>query len=241
MNLRTLVRQRLEELSPRYWSNAELNSNIYEAAKRIARRAECIQDTYPVNVVPGQTKYALPFDGLRIYRIEFVPFGSQSQTYMVRPCTRYEADQQWGTFQQQQASYPQLFVIDGMAPGVAANTVAPNANTANYWSVTFYPVPSQSGTANVWYYRVPKALTGSDSDVVELPGGWEDVLVWYCQYIGLLKDKDPTWQEAKKNYEDELDLMIQRTAVLHDQSQSFTRGGGQLADWVRSTSWDGDW
>lgn len=238
LNVRTLVRQRLEELSARFWSNAELTSNCYEAAKIIARRAECLQDFFPINVVPNQSKYALPYDGLRVHRCEFTPLGSQTQTFVLEPRTRYEADMHWGTFQQQAGSYPRLFVIDGYAPGVAANTAAPNAYTNNYWSIQMFPVPSQPGTATVWYYRIPKALTGSDNDILEIPNGWEDLLVWYCLYVGLMKDKDAMWQEAKNQFEAELDAMVEKTAILHDQSQWFNRGGGWVNDWVRSTGYE---
>ncbi len=238
-NIRQVVRDRLEESTARFWSDAELTRALYEGAKWVARRGEVLEDTAPINVVPNQAKYPLPFDGLRVHRVDFTPLGQQVNTYPLRPSTLYEADAIWGSYQQLQGSFPQLFVCWGFPPGIAANTVAPNASTNAYWALQLYPVPSQPGTATVWYYRQPKALTGSDNDVLEIPGGYEDILVNYCEYVALRKDKDPQWQAAKQEFEQKFDEMIDRTRQLHDQSQFFHREGSYYQNnWVYSGSDD---
>ncbi len=232
-NLRLTVRDRLEESSARFWGDPQLTRALFDAAQWVARKAEVLQETASINVVPNQQKYALPFDGIRVHRATFTPLGSNVQVYPLKPSTLYEADAVWGTFQQQTSSYPQLFVIFGFPPGIAANTVAPNASTNAYWAMSLYPVPSQGGTLTVNYYRTPRALTGSDSDILEIPAGWEGVLVDYCVYRAALIDHDPQFQEYKAQFEEGLADLIDKTRIWHDQATSFHREGSYASSsWV---------
>jgi hypothetical protein len=232
-NIRQVVRDRLEESSARFWGDAQLTRALYEGAQWIARKGEVLQETAYINIVPSQAKYPLPFDGIRVHRATFTPIGTNVQVYPLKPSTLYEADAVWGTFQQQQSSYPQLFVVWGFPPGIAANTVAPNASTNAYWAIQIFPVPAQPGTLTVNYYRQPKALTGSDNDVLEIPAGWEDILVSYCEYVALRIDKDPYWQSAKQEFEEKLEDMIDKTRLWHDQSTFWHREGAYAnSNWV---------
>ncbi len=236
-NLRQVVRDRLEESTARFWSDPQLNRALFEGANWVARKGEVLEETAAINVAPNQQRYPLPFDGIRVHRATFTPIGQNVQVYPLKPSTLYEADAVWGTFQQQQSSYPQMFVIWGYPPGIAANTVAPNASTNAYWQIQLYPVPSQPGTLNVNYYRTPRPLTGSDSDVLEIPAGWEGVLVDYCVYRAALIDHDPQFSEYKQQFEEGLADMIDKTRNWHDQATSFHREGAYAnSNWV----WQGD-
>lgn len=239
LNVRTVVRDRLQEVGARFWSDSQLNRALYEGAKRIATRAECLVDTFPIFTNPNQQAYPLPFDGIRVHKMDFQPVGQSTQTYPIRPCTLYEADNYWGVWRQSPSTYPEIFVTVGFPPGAAATLTAPNASTSSNWMVKFWPVPSQPGTVTVVYYRTPKALTGADTDILEVPNGFEEALAKFAEYMALRMDKDPFWQSAKQEFEEVLETLIDRSRFGHDQSQSFVRDQGAVGmNWLYASS---DW
>jgi hypothetical protein len=215
------VRSNIDEASARFWSDAELTTWINDALRDVARRTEEILHLPPIPlaIVAGTGKYNLPVDVIRVHRIEFIPTGS-TQTYPVTKTTHEEVDRIWGLNQSTQSAYPSYFVLWG-TPGIAASPLV----------VQFYPVPAQSGTANIFYYRVPAKLVNG-SDVAELPEGWDDVIVDYCEYRAKRKSKDPTWQEAKALYDEKLVTMIDVTRAYSDAASSFITARGPLPSWL---------
>lgn len=202
--LRTELRNRLDESSARFWEDTELNTYINRGLKDVGRRTETLL-TYvtDIMVTAGFPKYPLPNDVLRIHRVEFVPVNT-TDTYPVEARSHQEMDQYWGVRQSITQSYPNFYVLWGIT-GIDA-------------SLQLYPVPSQAGQLNIYYYRVPAELT-SDSQEAEIPAGWDDLVVLYAEYEAMRKDRDPRWQDAKQLYETGLSTMIDLTRELHDQAQ----------------------
>ena len=215
-NLLADTRNRLDEQTANFWQDSELTTWINEALRDIARRTETILSfNTTVNVVAGTGKYALPADVIRVHRVEFVPTG-QNQVYPLEPRTYGEMDQVWGIQQNRQQSYPSYFVLWGFSPSI----------TMQVW-----PVPSQAGNFNIFYYRLPVALAAG-GDTAEIPEGWQDLVPLYVEAVAKRKDRDPTWKDAKQVYEDSLTYMINVTQQLHDQSQMFTRVTGAVPSWL---------
>lgn len=224
VQLRTDVRSHLDEITARFWSDTELNRWINEACVDMARRTETLQNfNTNMKTYPGQAKYPMPKHIIRIHRLEFVPFNS-TNVYTVTASTYQELDQYWGITQQSQMSYPYYYCLWG-TPGINL-------------TIQLYPVPSQAGTLNVFYYRLPITMV-NDTDTAEIPSGWDDMVVLYCEYVAKRKDKDPTWQEAKGLYEERLSTMVDITRQWHDQERTIFFGNGAIPEWLYGGG--GDW
>lgn len=218
LEVRTNVRSALDEtIGPRAWENWELNNWIYEGAKDIARRSETIQNFHSQISIHAQVgKYSMPDDVIRIHRVEFMVSGD---TYVVEASTYAEMDYYWGSRQTSPSSYPANYVLWG-TPGSTLE-------------MQLYPIPSQNGTMNIYYYRLPIKPV-RDTDMVEVPAGWEDCVVLYCEYMAKRRDKDQSWAEAKQLYEQTLGNMMSVTRQWHDRNQSFVSAGRSLPSWLYS-------
>lgn len=226
------ARSVLDEPIARFWTNAELTDWINDGARDLARRAEDLLtfDT-SIPLVANVNTYTLPDDVIRIHRAEFVPINS-TQTYPIRASSQDEMDQIWGTYQLNPASYPSWFVTKGYPGGLGTSL----------FRVQFYPVPSQPGTLNLYYYKVPARINNPDTDPsqlnrnVDLPEGWDDLIIAYVEWRGLRKTKDPTWQEAYTLYNEQVDYLINVTRFYHDQQQVITSASRMMVpQWL--TEW----
>lgn len=217
LEVRTQVRSALDEtIGPRAWENYELDNWIYEGARDIARRSETIQNfNQNITVIANVGKYAMPDDIIRVHRVEFQD--SSGQRYNVQASTYNEMDQYWGSWQTSASTYPLAYVLWG-TPGMNLQ-------------LQLYPTPSQNGKLNIFYYRHPVKPV-RDSDPVEIPYGWEDAVVFYCEYQARRRDKDPLWQEAKALYEQTLSNLMLVTRQWHDQNQSFIDGNRAVPSWL---------
>lgn len=211
---RTDLRNRLEESSSRFWSDAELTTWLNEACRAVARRAETIQsfDTSVAGVV-GTQKYTLPSNVIRVHRVEFVPTGS-TQQYPLLPSTDDELQNIVGVNPLQQSSYPSYFTIWGM-PGGSGDAAL---------KMKVYPVPAQTGTFQIYYYRQPATMT-ADGDIPEIPAGWDDLLVTYAESVALMKDRDPRWKDVRQMFENDLGYLIDVSRQYHDQERTMQMSG----------------
>lgn len=201
------LRARLDEASPRFWSDAELTVWLNEGCRAIARRAEVIQSfNTTVAGVAGIQSYALPTDVIRLHRVSFVPSGS-TQNYPMKPSTDDAMDRVWGINPTQQASYPSFYTLWG-TPGLPAGV--------SQLKMKVYPVPAQAGTFQIYYYRQPVAMVAG-GDIAEIPAGWDDLLPLYAEHVALLKDKDDRWKEVKARFDEEIAYLIEVTRMWHDQ------------------------
>lgn len=214
------VRSRLDEVSPRFYDDFELIRWINQAMNDIARRTETIKQ-YNTSIMTqaGQAKYPMPTDMIRIHRVEFVPVGNSTNVYPVQASNHQEMDQYWGITPTIQQSYPSWYVLWGFPPNV---------------TMQLYPVPSTGANLNIYYYRLPLPVS-SATDLLEIPEGWQDAVGLYVEYIAKRKARDPLWADAKKLYEETVQLMLDVTRELHDQSQSIFLGQASIPAWLYGT------
>lgn len=217
----TDVRNRLNDVASGgggYFSDAELTTWINEACRDIARRAEVLLTfNTSVNAVIGTAKYALPADVVRVHRIEFQPTGS-TQVYFIESRTYDELDQIWGTNPNTTRSYPSYYAIWGVPGGSALQ-------------VQFYPVPSQTGTFNIFYYRLPIPVVAG-GDTLDIPEGWQDMVSLYCEYVARRKLRDPSWQEAKALYDSILENLITVSRDFTDNPRTIIYRGSAVPQWL---------
>lgn len=216
VTVRNDVRARLNETTARFWTDAQLNVWINEGMRDLARRTETIQ-TFgtTITTVAGTAEYVVPADVLRVHRVEFVPTGA-TQIYPVQLTTYDELDQVWGIYPNTVQGYPVYAALWGFPPTL---------------KLRLYPVPSQAGTINLFYYRLPAAVS-ADGDTLEVLAGYEDLIALYCEYVARRKDRDPTWQEAKALYEERVSEMVDTTRQWHDQAMTVTVGQNAMPRWL---------
>jgi hypothetical protein len=221
-DVRTMVRDRLDEATARFWTNAQLDSFINEATRDIARRGEVLQTTSDITVVGGTQEYTMPTNVVRVHRVEHEDSSSMVTPLEYRDFNNMDAV--WSTQQKNvQSTRPYWFTLWGYPPNL---------------KIVLYPTPSESGdTIRVFYYQMPAAVT-TDGGTVPVPQGWEDLVVMYAEYVALRKDADPRWQEAKILYEERLGNMLDVTRRWSDQAGAVTTGGSFLPAWLHNPdSW----
>lgn len=225
----------IDEPTTAFWTDTEITDWINDGARDIARRAEeLLNFSTSINAVAGVATYSLPSDIIRVHRMEFVPLNS-TQTYPIQASSYQEMDQVWGINQLIQSSYPSFFVIRGYPGGSQSGT------SDSRLMAQFYPVPAQSGTFNIFYYRLPYrfldpiANTQELTKPVELPEGWDDLLVMYAEFNALRKGREERWKDAKAMYEEKVDQLINVTRDYHDQGHYFiTANRTNVPSWLYS-------
>lgn len=198
--LRTDLRARLDEATPTFWDDVDLDRWLNEGVREVARRTEALLTNENINIVVGAADYILPDDVIRVYRVEYRP-----DTTRVHPLEYRELhslDNVWGVYRGQQAE-PRFFTLWGVTPTL---------------TMTVYPTPDRSVTNGfkLFYYRMPAAMTTGTS-TVDLPEGWQELPVLYAEYVALRKDKQREWQEAKGEFERAVSEMSLLTNRLSNQ------------------------
>lgn len=227
----TSIRARLDEPTSQYWSEVDLRRWVNEIANDMARRTESLRGTYSQTVTVGTSAYTLAFtstqQAYRIYRVEYIPTGT-GQVYPLEYRDPNSADEVWGLSQQITEGIPVIWTSWGAPPSL---------------SLQVYPSPSLAGTLKLWYYRLPTQLaidtTSSASTSVDIVDGWEDVLVDGVEYKAKRRDNDTSWQEAKQEYEQHLEAMMEATLRFSDAAGTVTTATGLgIPAWLYG---GGDW
>lgn len=198
------VRDRLNEATEGMFKNEMLRRWINEGAQDIARRTETLQTRADVDVTNGTREYALPDDVIRVHRVEWNA-DNETQSYALEYRDWQNMDAIWYTQQAVTTARPVYYTTWGFPPSL---------------QIVVYPIPYANGNLKVFYYRLPAVLTSNGSDVnaaVEVPEGWADCIVDYCEYMALRRDRDGRWQEAKQLYEEHIGELFDVTRRWVDQ------------------------
>lgn len=219
-------RSLLDESSGNFYTDSELTTWINDGLRDIARRTEDIQhfDT-TIAAISGTGNYALPSALIRLHRVDFQATGDVRQ-YPMELVDRNDVDRLIGFNPTIQSSFPFVAWLWG-TPG----------NSTYPLTMSVYPVPSTGGTFNLYYFRMPNLLI-NPTDVAEIPNGWEDLVPLFTEAMAKRKDRDPSWQDAKQEYESRLQVMIEQTRFWHDGArQVLGERGRWTMDWLYSFDW----
>jgi hypothetical protein len=210
---RTEVRSLLDEPTAQFWSDTELNSWLYQATQDIARQAQALWMQVEIASVPEQQFYALPTDFLGVHRIDF-QLDNADQTYNLEFRGIKAMDEIWGILHQLPAAFPTAFYMwnDTGLPGGQP-----------YFAT--YPVPATTGTFIVYYYR-NAIIPAGDTALLDVTPAYEDLAYSYAVAKARMKDRDPTWREQMGMYQDQLQMMFNKTSRFSDQGDQFTSGSG---------------
>lgn len=208
------IRSNIDEATAHYYTDTELANWVNDGSRDVARRGEdLITFDTALAIVAGTRIYTLPTGMTRIHRAEFVPSGSV-QTYPVAASSQQEMDQIWGINQQSQSSYPSYFVTLGY----------PGGTGSGLFRIQLYPVPAQAGVLNLFYYALPYRFTsgtgGELAKTIDLPEGWDDLVVMYATARALNKARDERWKDEMNLYETKIQELIDVSRYFHDQAQA---------------------
>lgn len=220
------ARQRLDESAAHAWDDEWLRVLINDGAKDIARRTESMQKKGTIAAVAGTRSYTMPTDMVRAHRIEYFATGV-TQIHTLEGRDYNNADAIWGLSQAVTSGTPSIYALWGYPPTLL---------------LYLYPTPAVSGTINVYYYKLPTSLatatTTSGAVAVDIPEGWEDLILDYVEYRALRRDRDPAWQSAKAIYDEHLLDMYDTTRRWTDQAGVITGGGAMgLPAWLVDSDW----
>src|SRR6185312_2126934 len=146
----------LDDASQSYFTSAMLTQWINQAAVEIARRAECLMDTYEITTVPSVSTYSGPIDSIRINQIYFSP-NDPTQLYPLTYKGRQELNSIWYVNQTSLNNYPMFYTTWQQPP---------------YVQCQIFPVPSTTGLLQFWYYRLPIPVQ-ANTDIIDIPDGYE--------------------------------------------------------------------
>lgn len=209
---RSNVRSLLNEATQVLWLDSELNEWINQGAQDVARRAETLWQEIFINVTPNVQNYPVPPDFLNAHRAEFTlsqQGTTSAQTFNLEYRGINQMDEIWGILHSLPAAWPQYFTMRG--------------NSINGFYLMLYPAPGGAGVLTLYYYRQARPAA-TDTQYIDVQGGWEDIVYDYAVYKAKRKDQDPTWQEALQLYQGNLTQMINMTRRMTDQGEQVTSG-----------------
>lgn len=210
----------LDDATNAYWSTADLTLWINQACTEIARQAECLMDTYTLITAPNVSTYAAPIDCVRINSVYFSP-NDPTQKYPVAYKGRQEMNAVWNVNQTSVNNYPNFYTTWQQPP---------------YVQCQVFPVPSQPGILEFWYYRLPIPVQNS-TDLIDLPDGYEDILRAYVRYCARRRAGDPIWQDDKNLFQEGLSTLITNSRNWTDQSNSISTGNSYVPGWLYGGGW----
>lgn len=217
--LLSYARDRLDEVTGRQWSDVYIRRLINEGAKDIARKTETLEDrdTIAAVISPLTAEYTLGTDLVRVGKVEFQPTSGlvKRLTYV-----DFKYMDMWTDRSTRSSDYPELYTVFGS--GVTMKLIV-------------YPAPSTAGNFTIWFYRLPVELATDGSaaaSTVEIPEGWNDIVLDYIEYRALRKDKDPRWVESKQLYDENLSTMFDNTRRWADEAGMIVPEMSHLPSWL---------
>lgn len=210
----TELRSRLNERAEAFFTDVELRTWINEGARDIARKTEALRAYATVSITANTQDYVTgPTDLIRIHRVEFTPTGSSQRVPLIYR-DRSAMDVVWGTHQAITTSYWPEYYTTWLYPGTTA------------MQISLFPIPAVAGTLRVWYYKFPTALaTGGSASAttLDIPEGWEDLILEYAEARAHLKRKDVTmYQVAWGNYGDKVMDLLETSLRYSDAAGQIT-------------------
>jgi len=174
--MRTQVRAYLNEPTPNFFSNAEINAWLNRAQEMFVRKCPVLEDVATSDVNDGVQNYDLPGDCIKVTRVEYDE--TRLQEIRVRDYDKMSAD---NTSEEGTPAY--YFVWNDF--------------------IRLWPIPSADGVEKlkIHYLRTPITMA-TDGAPPEIPQDYDEALVFYATSRGKMKDgefQDAQWFEGKFN------------------------------------------
>ena len=221
LNVRTLVRDNIDEPVANYWSDAELNRKISERQLDLWRkilqiRKDYFLGTFTLTLVVGQYRYTPPAIASDIWRIETIRTTSDGYQGLI-----------WSPMN---ANSPEF--QDGLRSDVPVyNPYRIYYSLRNVATLDISPLPQQVIAAQVDYIQLPTAVA-ADADTFLIP----DPFLAYIQYAATADAlaKGPVGDVAHwlgRAADAWKDIMQALDTPREDQGPDVVLGAFQDAEW----------
>lgn len=218
---RTRLRTRLGDVSGRGWSDTELNTYLSEGARDVTRLGETNLTQADVAVSAGTSIVtATPTDILRIYRVEWLT--SDGRQIALEYSDVNNMDAIWWDQQNRSSAQPLLYTTQGYPPALR---------------IQLYPIPADAGSVRVFYYKAAAPLI-ADTDLIDVPEGWDDIVLDYAEYRAYRRDGDDRWVTAKAHYDEQLAHLISTTRRYVEATGMIQNTRAPIPAWLYG---DGGW
>lgn len=201
------LRDQLNEITSAFYLDSSLNNWLNEGARDLARRAHALQDEASITVYAGVQNYQAPTSMVQMHRGVYLPEGSLN-VYALEIRNYSEMDEVWGNSPLTQQYYPSYMTMWREPP---------------HTNIVLFPVPSSGGVLKLSYYRMALPAT-SDTMLLDVAEGWQDVVTTYALYKALFKSLDPRWKDMRALYNEQVEDMTMTAAGYADNVGLMTRG-----------------
>jgi len=185
------VRAILDEATAAQWSSENLRRWFNDGLRDIARTTRHYKSTAQINLVAGVAEYTCAEN---ILTIEMCWFYDGTSKRPLVPEHFEQMDQIWGSHQDR-AGRPTHFSTWGNSPTLKLRLWPVPLETNGVGGVT------AKALLNTAVLPAEMPLTGNPTTTVDVPAGWVDLLVDYCEYLALRRDRDPRSGEAFQVYQ----------------------------------------
>lgn len=215
---RTKLRLRLDELTSGAWTDAQLDEWLKDGARDISRRTMSLQSTTITSVSAGAaTVFAT---GIKVNMVKWYS-PTKSTATRERVLEYIDHRQANRVMNSTDTGDPLYYSTWGPPPAI---------------SVSMHPKPDAACEIEVYYYRVAIDPI-NDAAQMDIPDGWNDVLMLFAEYSAQKRDRQKEWSETKALYEQAVEGMIESTAMWAEATQTIQMpDGGQYPGWL--TSWE---
>lgn len=208
----THLRSRLDEATASFWSDTELTRWINEGAQDLARRTESLRDETDLAVLAGVQEVTAPTDLIRATGLEWRPT-STGQHHPMQYRDRHNADAVWGSGDTEGS--PIIWTSWGFPPAL---------------TLRVFPTPHEAGNLHLYYYRLPALVTTANtSAIIEVPSGWDDLVVEYATMLAFRKDGNQQWRDSFQHYEQRVNDLLATAIRYNDQAGYIDQGFSPLA------------
>ncbi|MFG0329842.1 MAG: DUF6682 family protein [Phycisphaerales bacterium] len=158
----------LDDDANRRYPLRRLRRWLNDATLEVSRRSEALRTKTTLPTLADTAEVTLPTDVVRLAEVYWQGTGERVNHPLYYKDHR-GARSVWGSHRDIRVGTPAMFWTAGYPPTL---------------TLSLYPKPSRTGTAEVHYYRTsqPISLAGqNDQAEVDLPVGWQDLCVqWIC-------------------------------------------------------------
>lgn len=188
-----------------FWNDSTLKRWANEGCADLARRVLNIPESKTIASVAEEQYYDMPDDMIKATGVEY----RSSSTRVTQLEYSANLDEVAGVIRTA-SGFPAYWATRG-APGIGGQ-------------IWVYPPPSESlgDGIRIHYYRLPREIV-EDSDEVEVPSGWGDVVALYVESVARrAEQKDNRWQIAHNLYEQRLEEMRRTISDYSTGPRSFS-------------------
>lgn len=219
MNLQQMrleVRRAIDEITPNFWTDAEINAWLNEGAKLMCMSAQPLQATHQFMTVANKQEYPLPPDVDEIINVSIAAGGSVRNMQLVDPRYVQIGTSSTGAPESCYLRTLAQHLTDHAANNLQINQVNTLDPTTHAMVLGLYPVPGAAYPVTVQYFSRHFEMVG-DAAVSPVPPEFHRGIIAFA--VSLAKEKDGAYAEAKIYEQRFFDYSMRLKEKMQNQGQ----------------------